>query len=113
MPYTSVEAKRAAWNRWYQKNKAKHSAAVRKHGKKRTAERKAWIAEIKLAAGCSKCGYKEYACALDFHHLDPKEKDINPALLAYRGWSMENIKKELDKCIVLCANCHRVVHRPV
>ncbi len=63
---------------------------------------------ITFAGGCCQlCGYDTYNGALEFHHLDPSEKDfqVNQRL---RSW--ENIKKEIGKCILLCANCHREVH---
>jgi predicted HNH restriction endonuclease len=58
---------------------------------------------------CTRCGYNKYQGALEFHHLDPKAKDFNPSRL--KGYSFdERIKKELDKCILVCANCHREIH---
>ena len=54
------------------------------------------------------CGYNRYPGALEFHHLDPNEKEIPPAKL--NNYSFENAKEELDKCVLLCANCHREVH---
>jgi 5-methylcytosine-specific restriction endonuclease McrA len=56
---------------------------------------------------CSVCGYKKYIGALEFHHTDPKHKDIKIASLRR---TFEKMKKELDKCILLCANCHREEH---
>jgi len=58
---------------------------------------------------CINCGYNKYIGALEFHHLNPKEKDFN---LSHNGHcrSWEIVKKELDKCILLCANCHREIH---
>src|SRR5262245_22450654 len=58
---------------------------------------------------CSLCGYNRCAEALEFHHLDPEKKDFT---ISDRGYSQswEKIKNELDKCIMLCANCHREVH---
>lgn len=44
----------------------------------------------------------------DFHHLDPKTKDINFRSIKSRSWKY--IQNELDKCKMLCANCHRIVH---
>jgi len=44
----------------------------------------------------------------EFHHLDPKEKEAGWVKLRLTSW--ENIKKELDKCVLLCANCHRIRH---
>jgi hypothetical protein len=58
---------------------------------------------------CSECGYKRCPEALEFHHLDPKEKDFT---ISDRGYSQswKKIQAELDKCVMLCANCHREVH---
>ena len=58
---------------------------------------------------CIKCGYNKCQRALSFHHINPKEKDFD---LSSRGLtrSWERIKKEIDKCVLLCANCHMEVH---
>lgn len=58
---------------------------------------------------CEECGYKKCIGALDFHHLDPNEKDATIAAMLNSA-SMENIKKEVDKCKLLCSNCHRELH---
>lgn len=60
---------------------------------------------------CKNCGYSKCRTALEFHHIDPKEKEITPSKVFSRKW--ESIIKELDKCILLCANCHREVHSGV
>lgn len=57
-------------------------------------------------AKCQRCGYDKCSAALEFHHRDPAEKDPSWS----RGWSLPRLKKELDKCDILCANCHREVH---
>ncbi len=57
---------------------------------------------------CQNCGYSKYYGALEFHHVDPKEKELNWTKLRLTSWA--NIQKELDKCVLLCANCHREVH---
>jgi 5-methylcytosine-specific restriction endonuclease McrA len=57
---------------------------------------------------CSKCGYDRYIGALEFHHLDPNEKDFY--LSHAKMTSFEKVKSELDKCVLLCANCHREEH---
>ncbi|MDP3772266.1 MAG: HNH endonuclease signature motif containing protein [bacterium] len=58
---------------------------------------------------CQLCGYKRYAGALDFHHLDPKKKDFGISVRGVtRSW--EKIKKEINKCVLVCANCHREIH---
>lgn len=58
---------------------------------------------------CSRCGYNKYIGALEFHHLDPTQKDFS--ISKVKAWRFDDaIKKELDKCIVLCSNCHKEVH---
>jgi hypothetical protein len=57
---------------------------------------------------CQICGYNKCNRALTFHHLDPSKKDFNFAGSHIRKW--EIIKGELDKCILLCQNCHNEVH---
>lgn len=56
---------------------------------------------------CMICGYNKCIKALEFHHIDPNEKDFS---LSSVSKCFETIKKELDKCILLCANCHREEH---
>ena len=69
---------------------------------------KLWALEYK-GGKCQKCGYDKYIGALELHHLNPNEKEFN---LSDRNIKLdwEAIKKELDKCILVCANCHREIH---
>ncbi len=58
---------------------------------------------------CALCGYKKCQRALSFHHRDPKKKSFGIATKGLtRSW--EKIKQEIDKCVLLCANCHMEVH---
>jgi hypothetical protein len=58
---------------------------------------------------CSKCGFNKNICALQFHHLDPAEKDFGISSDGvHRSWA--KVKSELDKCIMVCANCHAEIH---
>ena len=59
---------------------------------------------------CQLCGYKKCTEALEFHHFDNKSFGISQKGYT-RSW--ENVEKELDKCILLCANCHREVENGV
>lgn len=58
---------------------------------------------------CCICGYNKYIGALEFHHLDPNQKDFGIGSKGYTR-SFDKVKKELDKCICVCANCHREIH---
>jgi 5-methylcytosine-specific restriction endonuclease McrA len=58
---------------------------------------------------CQFCGYSKYIGALDFHHLDPSKKNFKLSMEElYRSWDITT--KEIDKCILVCANCHRELH---
>ena len=58
---------------------------------------------------CEICGYDKCYDALEFHHLDPNKKDFGISHKGYtRSWV--SVKNELDKCILVCANCHREIH---
>jgi hypothetical protein len=57
---------------------------------------------------CVKCGYNKYDGALDFHHLDPSKKDFS--ISRRKNCSLETLKTELDKCILICRNCHAELH---
>lgn len=57
---------------------------------------------------CSNCGYSKCIAALEFHHVDPNTKDKD--YFNSRGGLTDALKIELDKCVLLCANCHREEH---
>lgn len=61
-----------------------------------------------LGGQCQICGYNKSFQVLEFHHKDPNQKDF--AISAKSAWGFERIKKELQKCALLCPNCHREVH---
>ena len=56
---------------------------------------------------CQRCGYDRCINAMDFHHVDPSQKEIRIGG-STRSWA--KLKTELDKCVLLCANCHREFH---
>ena len=66
------------------------------------------LARFKTRKGCADCGYNKHPAALDFDHRDPKTKAIAIANLVACSPSMDRLRKELSKCDVVCANCHRI-----
>lgn len=60
-----------------------------------------------LGGKCMICGYDKCVGALHFHHKNPEEKDFN---ISSKSVSWDKIQKELDKCILVCANCHSELH---
>ena len=69
-----------------------------------------WLREYKAALHCKLCGYNEHPAAFDFHHRDPKMKECEIADAPNRGWNRARILREIEKCDILCANCHRIEH---
>lgn len=74
---------------------------------KRWKKRKLDAIEYK-GGKCEKCGYDKSYAALEFHHLNPFEKEMDWNDMRKTSW--DKIKQELDKCICVCANCHREIH---
>lgn len=74
---------------------------------KRRSKTAEWLQNYKKALSCNRCKIKDHR-VLDFHHKNSDEKDFNIA----NGltFSIDAIKKEIEKCEVLCSNCHRIEH---
>ena len=66
---------------------------------------KKMLAEIKRASGCVDCGENNHI-VLDFDHL--RDKKYNVSRMIHDGFSWKAIKREIAKCEVVCANCHRI-----
>ncbi len=62
-----------------------------------------------LGSSCNNCGYDRCIQALEFHHLDPTQKDFQLSN-SFRIGTLKDHKEELDKCVLLCSNCHREEH---
>ena len=60
---------------------------------------------------CCICGYDKSRTALEFHHINPSEKDFTFSANTNRGWDF--VVKELPKCILVCSNCHREIHEKI
>lgn len=68
-----------------------------------------FLAKIKLKRGgkCERCGYNRCIKALEFHHLDPTQKDFT---ISNDHFKLKDAIEESKKCILICANCHRELH---
>ena len=92
---------------WYAKQKAS-GLDVASKSKEARQRRREWYNTIMDDKSCIKCGESDNAC-LDWHHPDPSQKEATVAhLLCNR--SKKTILEEIDKCVCLCANCHRKLH---
>jgi hypothetical protein len=77
------------------------------NAKVRIESRRKEVDKIKLAAGCSRCGYKEHPAALDFDHLPGTVKYMNVSMMF--TCSRQKVMEEISKCQVLCSNCHKII----
>jgi hypothetical protein len=103
MPFKDPEKRKEYKRKWYEKNKVSEVNSV----KKRKAKIKKWFWEYKSNLSCSLCG-ESHPATIDFHHTGKKENQV--AQMVHGGYSIIAIKLELEKCEVLCANCHRKLH---
>lgn len=77
--------------------------------KKRYQEKKQVVQELKETSRCAKCG-ESRGYVLDYHHLDPSQKENTIARMTSNYYSLNRVYNEISKCICLCANCHREFH---
>jgi len=87
----------------YLANKDRELAKGRDRYRKKRIEWDAFLATKE----CTHCGFSDPEC-LDFHHMNPAKKDFHVSAMMSLSW--KRIYAEAEKCIVLCANCHRKEH---
>ena len=75
--------------------------------KERIMKTKQQYIEYKKTCTCSRCGYSDYR-ALQFHHLRDKKHNVSD--MVNSGFSFGAIMEEINKCEVVCANCHQIEH---
>jgi hypothetical protein len=109
---------RAASLKYYYANKEKSAERAKKwrsknkeyvQTKQRENKRLRKIKAIEYLGGqCNKCEKNWHPAIYEFHHTDPTTKDRDPSKMLMLSW--KRLKSELDKCKLLCANCHRLIH---
>jgi hypothetical protein len=90
------------WNEAHREQRREISKRVRQ-------DLKDWFVRYKRTLKCVSCSENHPAC-LDFHHINPSHKEYDIALMVQRGFNKNRIIAEMQKCAVLCANCHRKIH---
>ncbi len=93
-------------SRNYRRN---HKEEINKRKKSYRKIRREWVDNIKREKECIKCKEERWFC-LAFHHLDPEMKKFTIAECVSRSFSKKAILEEIDKCVVLCNNCHQHLH---
>ena len=101
------ECKRAYNKNYYSENYDAERIRLKRRQNEQRQVLEQYFREVKTK--CSRCGEGRFA-ALDFHHKDPSTKEITLSEAFNRIWSLEKVKKEVNKCEVICSNCHRVEH---
>jgi hypothetical protein len=94
-----------------ERSRKKHRVELRKRESIRQAGMVVFLNDYKSARGCSLCDEKDPVC-LDFHHKNPDEKEFNIATVR-RAYGKKRLLAEIEKCAVICSNCHRKLHRRV
>ena len=101
------EKVKAYKRKWYRKNKDKQI----QRQLERRKELKEWLWNYKRTLSCTDCDmpFKEHPECCDFHHKDSEEKErsVLEAILSSKKKALE----EIEKCVPLCANCHRIRHK--
>jgi hypothetical protein len=98
------ECSKARSKQYYKENKEIHKQNVYKRKKKELKENQDRMVSYLLANPCVDCGESNPVC-LDFDHQ--RDKKMNVSLMLHGGYCWDSILKEIDKCEVRCANCHR------
>ena len=93
-------------NKVYRRLKCKH--CYRSTKKRLKSKYRKWINDYKKKQKCCKCGINDYR-VLEFHHKSGN-KEFSLGDVLRTGCGMNRIKKEVAKCICICANCHRIMH---
>lgn len=103
------DCSREKFKKYYYDNYDKHIEYVKQYKKEHREEFNEKIKVIKTKYGCALCDEIE-CCCLDFHHYNGAEKDFNISKVVSNGTCWDKIIKEVNKCVLLCSNCHRKVH---
>jgi type I restriction-modification system DNA methylase subunit len=105
MPYKKSIEQKEAQKRHYQLNKDAYHIRSNERRKRIRAEYEAFKRTLK----CQQCG-ENHQCCLAFHHRDPNEKEKGISQVLSDTQSMNRILAEVEKCDVLCFNCHAKLH---
>ena len=96
---------------WKENSKTdKRKEQSRQHNRKSRRANKSRLVEY-FGGKCVCCGYKRSLAGLQFHHLDPSQKDFTISSQSKRNY--EELLEEAKKCIMVCANCHAEIHAGV
>jgi len=103
MPHKYKKDLRKWRKKWWSNLSPERKREKQDKANERARKIKIFLAEYKIKMGCKDCGYKKHHSALEFDHIKGK-KQINIAFAK----SIGQAKKEIEKCEIVCSNCHRI-----
>jgi hypothetical protein len=106
-PDEAFDVCRVVKGKAYRRLKCKNCKRI--YNNQRRAKLRAWLIGYKKMLVCERCGFADFR-ALEFHHKGHDEKASNVADMVRSVFSIKSVKQEIDKCIILCSNCHRIEH---
>ena len=109
MPYKTSEEVNSYNREYYQRNRKHLLEKQREKNRKFAENRRKWLVEYKRALKCVRCE-ENHPATLIFHHKESFEKSFEIGNAIGLGVSLKKLKAEIEKCEVLCANCHAKEH---
>jgi acetylornithine/succinyldiaminopimelate/putrescine aminotransferase len=113
MPHKNIDERREyarSYGRDYYKRNRQHLLAKQAEKNKRLREKqRQWLIDYKKGLACVRCG-ENHPATLQFHHRNYEEKEFEIALYTTLGISKARLLAEIEKCDVICANCHAKEH---
>ena len=91
---------------YYEKNKDEINDKKRKNRR----ELAAWFKKVKANHKCVICGEDDPSC-IEFHHINKQDKEFTISHSMRNGYSKQKILEEMKKCVPICSNCHRKIHK--
>jgi hypothetical protein len=102
-----LDCRRAAGRAHYRANREYYLVKARRRQRRVVLETREWLRTYLLGHPCIDCGMADIR-ALEFDHVDPGCKTAAVAILARNGYPLDRVIAEVAKCVVRCANCHRI-----
>lgn len=105
LAYANAEDRKAYHREWYAKNKEKRRAQLNEHRALTVEQNRKNFLELIQASTCMDCGSEDWR-VFQMDHRDPSTKKYNIAQMICNSYKWETIMREIEKCDIVCANCH-------
>lgn len=102
-----AEQKKQYMADWHQRNRDRRLPQIKERNKAYRAGLRLWIQQLKSETPCRDCKIKWPHYVMQFDHVG-NDKEIDIANAVDQGWGRARIQREIDKCELVCANCHAI-----